>query len=63
MFAQVSPDSPDVQESFSTLNFASRVASIEKGRMKQNVYKPRTGSVPPGGSGSPRCLVDLGGGG
>jgi hypothetical protein len=40
MFAQVSPDSPDVSESFSTLNFASRVASIEKGRMKQNVYRP-----------------------
>jgi len=43
MFAQVSPDAPDVQESFSTLHFASRVASIEKGRMKPNSRTVKSG--------------------
>lgn len=36
MFAQVSADAGDVSESFSTLHFASRVASIEKGRLRPN---------------------------
>lgn len=45
MFAQVSSDGPDVQESFSTLHFASRVASIEKGRMKPNSSRERSSST------------------
>jgi len=46
MFAQVSSDGPDVAESFSTLHFASRVASIEKGRMKPNQSRERAGMRP-----------------
>merc|ERR1719321_266512 len=51
MFAQVSSDPHDVSESFSTLNFASRVASIEKGRLRPNSQRAAARSQPdkPGG--------------
>lgn len=50
LFAQVSPESPDVHETYSTLAFASRVANVQKGRLRPNTpsaAKKRDTTPPP----------------
>merc|ERR1740117_1549836 len=36
LFAQISPESPDVHETYSTLAFAARVANVSKGKLRPN---------------------------
>ena len=41
MVIQINPNPNDLPETISTLNFGSRVALIEKGKIKPNITKSR----------------------
>mmetsp|Transcript_37871 Transcript_37871/g.69074 ORF Transcript_37871/g.69074 Transcript_37871/m.69074 type:complete len:864 (+) Transcript_37871:77-2668(+) len=57
LFAQVSPEPPDVHETYSTLTFAARVANIQKGRLRpqlSNGARRREATPPSRGANAPK---------
>lgn len=62
LFAQVSPEPPDVHETYSTLTFAARVANIQKGRLRPQVTngaRKRETTPPPRGGQAPKSSPTL----